>query len=497
MKTIRKTMSLLMAVVLSLSLCVFAHAEDSSQMLFNVDGTEFNNWADALDEADMSGEPIVLIADYTLEENLTIPSGVTLVIPYDSSLSTATAGYDRDGTASATGAYVTLTVPTGTKLTVNGTLIVNAKVQGNSNPDEGCVTGTYGAMSVSGEVEVNGTLYARGYITGSGSMSVKSGASAYQLLQVRDWRGGTVTSAIYDEVFPINVFYFQNIMVPTTYEYNSAMYAQYFTSTKSTLGIYHVADGDAKLIGTSGAVFNMTAESTISTNYSNGALNVTTNGDITSGSLVITTRGLITNYTISTANVEMPLPNMNITVASGEFVIDSDIKMLPGSHATVAEGATLTINSGKNLYVYSAADYNGKNYAYNNNYWRKNLSADVLGSASGTKVTEGDATVTVNGTLTANGGLYRSASGAAIIGGTGTITNAATGTTTIKECVSNSSSNIVDVTFTAYAAAAASATEEAVEVEEIAEEPVEVEEIIEEPVEIIEIVEIEEAPIAA
>lgn len=488
MKTIRKTMSLLIAIVLSLSLCVPALAVENDAVDFlKVNGITFNNWADALDEADFSGEPMILIDDHTLSSDETIPSGVTLVIPYDSNLKTTTNDYDREAAVNATGAYVTLTVPEGKTLTVNGTLIVNAKVQGKSEPDEGCITGTYGAMDVAGNVVVNGTLYARGYITGSGSMDVNAGATAYQLLQVRDWRGGTVTSAIYDEVFPINVFYFQNIMVPTTYAYNSNMYTQYFTTTKSVLGIYHVAEGNAKIIGTSGAVFNMSEDSTIDTDYSNGALNVTTKGDITSGSLVISTRGLVTDYTISTEGVELPLPNMNVTVASGEFIINSDIKMLPGSTATVAEGATLTINSGKNLYVYAAADYNGQNYAYNNNKWRLNLAADVLGSASGAKVTEGDATVTVNGTLNANGGLYHSANGAAIIGGDGTITNAAAGTKTIKECVSNNKNNVVDVTFTAYAAPA---TEEPAE--EAAEAPVEETVEIEAPAFTV----IEEAPIA-
>lgn len=482
MKTIRKTMSLLMAIVLSLSLCVFAHAtEDPIQNFLSVDGTEFNNWNDALDEADMTGEPIILIDDHTLSSDETIPSGVTLVIPYDSTLSTTTNDYNRTATASATGAYKTLTVPTGKKLTVNGTLIVNAKVQGMSNSDEGCITGTYGAMDVAGEVDINGKLYARGYITGSGSMTVSANATAYQLLQVRDWRGGSVTSGIYDEVFPINVFYFQNIMVPTTYVSGSTMYAQYFTSTNENWGA-RVVQGNAKLIGTTDAVFNMSANATIITDYneSTGVLDVTTKGTVTSGVLEVTTRGIFLSYTISTADSELPLPNMNVTVADGEFIVDSDIKMLPGSSATVAQGATLTINSGKNLYVYSDTDFS-KDYVYNGKMWRKTLDGTSV-------VSEGNATLTVNGTLTANGGLYYSANGAATIGGTGTITNAAAGTTTIKECVSNNKNNIVDVTFTAYTAPAAEAP-----AEEAVEEPVE--EIVE--IEAPEFAVIEEAPLAA
>lgn len=489
MKTIRKTMSLLMAIVLSLSLCVLAHAteEPATTEFLQVTGMTFNDWTTAITMAQATGDPIILIENHTLGENVEIPSGVTLVIPYDSTLNTATNTYDRNAAAYATGAYVTLTVPEGKTLTVNGTLIVNAKVQGSSNPDEGCITGTYGAMAVEGSVDVNGTLYARGYITGSGSMTVNAQAAAYQLLQVRDWRGGTVTSAVRNELFPINVFYFQNIMVPTTYKYNSTMYAQYFTSTSSTLG-GRVVQGDAKLIGTSKAVFNMDEDAAIVTDYSNGALNVTTTGTVTSGNLEVTTRGTLWDYTISTEGLELPLPNMNVTVASGNFTVDSDIKMLPGSTATVAQGATLTINSGKNLYVYAAADYNGKNYAYNNSKWRLPLAADVFGTNDKTKaVTEGDAALTVNGTLTANGGLYHSASGASIIGGTGTITNAAAGTKNIKECVSNNRNNIVDVPFTAYAAPAAEAP-----AEEAIEEPVE--EIVE--IEAPELA-VEETPVAA
>lgn len=482
MKTIRKTMSLLMAIVLSLSLCVFARAteEPATANFLQVTGMAFNDWTTAITMAQATGDPIILIENHTLGENVEIPSGVTLVIPYDSTLSTTTNDYNRTATASATGAYKTLTVPTGKKLTVNGTLIVNAKVQGMSNSDEGCITGTYGAMDVAGEVDINGKLYARGYITGSGSMTVSANATAYQLLQVRDWRGGSVTSGIYDEVFPINVFYFQNIMVPTTYVSGSTMYAQYFTSTNENWGA-RVVQGNAKLIGTTDAVFNMSANATIITDYneSTGVLDVTTKGTVTSGALEVTTRGIFLSYTISTADSELPLPNMNVIVADGEFIIDSDIKMLPGSTATVEQGAILTINSGKNLYVYSDTDFSN-NYVYNGKVWRKTLDGTSV-------VSEGTAVLTVNGTLNANGGLYHSANGAAIIGGDGTITNAAAGTKTIKECVSNNKNNVVDVTFTAYAAPA---TEEPAE--EAAEAPVEETVEVEAPAFTV----IEEAPIA-
>ena len=96
-------------------------------------------------------------------------------------------------------AYRTLTMASGANLTVNGSLNVGGK-QSAEQRHAGYVSGPYGCinMSANSTITMNSgsTLYAWGYIIGSGSVVAKSGSTVNENFQLADYRGGDVTSDI-------------------------------------------------------------------------------------------------------------------------------------------------------------------------------------------------------------------------------------------------------------------------------------------------------------
>ena len=140
----------------------------------------------------------------------TIPSGVTLLIPFDSTntlfTTTALSGTHPDGYKTPA-AYRTLTMADGAKLTISGAMSVSAKhtYAAGGRPQGGTPTGNVGFVKMNGSssITVNnrGALYVYGYITGSGTVTANSGAVVYENFQVADFRGGTLSTSQDESIF--------------------------------------------------------------------------------------------------------------------------------------------------------------------------------------------------------------------------------------------------------------------------------------------------------
>lgn len=446
----------------------------------SIGATTYTSVEAALNDA-TSGDTVYLVADATITESCTIPSGVTLLVPYSADDNGATNDYDRHGAIATetTDPYKTLTVNSGVTLTVanGGKLVVNAKVMGYSTRDEGCVSGTYGKMVLDGNLTVanGGTLYARGYIKGSGSINAQSGASIYQLFQLKDWRGGSTTLDILDTVFPVNSYLLENIQVDTTYVYGAKMYGQYFISAgdqyyNDRLPFLSIVNSETLLIGADSdeCLFKLSSGATVDLTYSNSILTMTTHGSVQTGAITLNAATGISVATINSAELVCPFSaNLALVVDSNStFTFNNDFKILPGASIQVNEGGTLTVNGG--LYIY---DHD----AYLPGFTYGQTQAQIGASA----------TLSVNGTL--NGTVYTSAQNCGNITVVG-YTASAGDTTTIKECLGGGGNHsYTDATFYACVLTSAVVEEETVEeapeamIEEAVEEPVE--EIVEEPAE--------------
>ena len=160
----------------------------------------------------------------TISGKYTIPSGVTLLIPFDETeaLYTTTPAYTT--TAEAQKAYKTLTMAPDSSITVDGGAISVGGKHFTSSTRECCKpTGAYGLIKMQKGSSImlnNGAnLYAWGYITGDGSITANSGANVYEYYQVTDWRGGTKTGDMAgnkQKVFPFTQYYVQNIEAALT-----------------------------------------------------------------------------------------------------------------------------------------------------------------------------------------------------------------------------------------------------------------------------------------
>lgn len=474
----------LFVVVLTLAmLCIPAAAVgETEEIAANLDTGEIYSTLEAALTAAAANESVVLMADYELADSAAVPAGVTLVIPTSDEYDDVLTGNNANGEVVNGSAYVTLTVPEDVTLTVNGTLLVAGNQQ-STNYNASCLTGDYGKIDVAGNLEVNGTLYARGEISGTGTVTANDGAKVYQMLQIRDWRGGTATMGAYgNDVFPFNVYEFDNITAKTVYMYGSSMEAHYYIYANSKGN-----EGDIVIIGNGGQlVFENTAAgiesgSIVFTN-TDGVTNVVLNGAVKTGDIAITIKqtifGFTLSYTIDSSKTVCPFGyNMNVEIANGgTLMVNSNLKLLPGCTFTVKEGGTLTVAENKTLYVYADG-------GYNTSYYRHETNNVPIGTGSANMVVENGATV--SGTIASTDAAFGNVDGY----------TATENTVTVKEVTqANTDVTVVPVTFYVGTNAASAAEEEPA-----AEEAVE--EIVEEPVEEIveiseELVEAEEAVIA-
>ena len=383
--------------------------------------------------SDTSGkDSVVLMNSGTLSAGTyTIPSGVTLLIPFDSANTMYTTQVQNTTeTYVKPTEYRTLTMADGAKLELNGSMSVSAKQQcaQGSKANGGSPTGpaSFVKMQGSSSITVNngGVLYAYGFITGSGSVTANNGAKVYEMFQFMDFRGGSQSTDMENGVFPLSQYYVQNIEVPLMLKYGAKEYA-YTTIYMSSADF----GSSVNFIGPSNSMFNLTSGYVVKWyDGSKDRLMIELNGEMTVSAIDMK----VSTSSINSAKYELPI-NGNITVTAkseSKVKIEQDLALLPGSVMKIEEDATCTISSGYNVYVYDADEwekYCGAGnksfipltYAPGRTYTR--TEADLV-----------DAKILVNGTIDASEGyLYTTAGGANICGEEGGVVKLQKGTQTI------------------------------------------------------------------
>ena len=111
---------------------------------------------------------------------------------------------------------------TGSSITLaNGAAIsVGGQYYAASGGKKGQMVGPYGYIKMDSgsaiDVQSGASLYAWGFISGSGSVTVQSGGSVYEWYQILDFRGGSASSDMGNKVFPFSQYAVQNVEVPLT-----------------------------------------------------------------------------------------------------------------------------------------------------------------------------------------------------------------------------------------------------------------------------------------
>ena len=356
----------------------------------------------------------------TISGEYTIPSGVTLLIPFDETeaLYTTTPAYTT--TAEAQKAYKTLTMAPDSSITVDGGAISVGGKHFTSSGRECCKpTGAYGLIKMQKGSSImlnNGAnLYAWGYITGDGSITANSGANVYEYYQVTDWRGGSQTSNMANneqKVFPFTQYYVQNIEAALTLNAGANEYT-YISVTAKFVGTKSVT---IPFVGSNG-LFKLGANGQFTKRYipAQDRMVFTISGEASLNSIVMSLAGIAT---FDSKDYVLPINNnVDIVITDGTTTIEKDAALLPGVTVLIAKDAELKVASATSLYVYDDAEWS-PNYVWGS----KTIGICPVSYSPSGKGSRGiaDAKVDVNGVLTVEGAVYTTATGATITSSKGT-----------------------------------------------------------------------------
>ena len=420
--------------------------------VFSTSGSVFTDLNEAVQYAQETGSSLItLISDGILEGNYTIPSGITLLIPFDE------AGTCYTDTPENTSylytkpkAFRTLTMAENSSLIVEGTLSVSAKhAAGPANESYGgSPSQFYGQIDMMSEssitVKNGGALYAWGFITGSGNVTAENGSVVYENFQISDFRGGSATlGMISGKVFPFSQYYVQNVEVPLTIQYGAKemVYTSLYASSK-------VQSTSIEFIGENG-MFQLSEGASFTKVYDPTTDRITfeINGNAALNSLSLEVMGM----SMDSANYILPITsNITLKLHSGTTTINQDVALLPGVQATIDSGATLSVAAEKNIYVYDLDQW-GK-YVNESYQFRENPYSPTR-THTRTNDDLSDVQIDVNGTVDTAGFVYTTAGGASVISSEGTgkyILTGGAGTEESTQQVTQSGSSVsyVDIPIT-------------------------------------------------
>lgn len=415
--------------------------------LFETGGQPFDDLNKAVAYAQANSQTkITLASDGSISGNYTIPAGITLLIPFDEAGTLYTDAPAAIRTTPASKPFRTLTMSEGTSITVNGAISLGGRYFAAGGGQQGCPVGDYGYIKMADNssitVKSGGNLYAWGFISGSGSILAESGATVYEFYQIADFRGGSASSNMGNKVFPFSQYFVQNIEVPLTLNAgaNEQVYSGvYAMSTTYTTAINFI--GDTGMFKVESGSFTK--------DYDEKAdrLVFTVNGEAALNTLSLKLAGM----SVNSASYVLPITNnITINIQSGNVTINQDAALLAGVQVNIAEGAGLTVASGKNIYFYDSDEWNSDNFVWGPCKFKS--VAYAPGKAYNRSNNDlVDAKMDVNGNVTAIGAIYTTKGGADICSsnGTGKYIQQGTPGTETKTYQYNASSSAVTIPITA------------------------------------------------
>lgn len=394
---------------------ITARFASKTAALFETGGQPFDDLGDAVSYAQANSQSkITLATDGSISGTYTIPAGITLLIPFDAAGTLYTDAPAAIRTAPASKPFRTLTMSDGASITVNGAISLGGRYYAAGGGEQGRPVGDYGYIKMADNssitVKNSGKLYAWGFISGSGSVLAESGATVYEFYQIADFRGGTASSGMGHGVFPFSQYFVQNIEVPLTL--NAGANEQVYSGVYAMKSTYTTA---INFIGDTGMFKVESGSFTKDYDEKTDRLVFTVNGKAALNTLALTLAGT----DVDSASYVLPITNnITINIQSGNVTINQDAALLAGVEVNIAEGAGLTVANGKSICIYDRDEWVAQNFVTGGKF-KAVLNAPGK-HYNRTEANLIDAKVDVNGTLTAIGGIYTTASGADICSSNGT-----------------------------------------------------------------------------
>lgn len=378
--------------------------------LFETGGQPFDDLNEAVVYARANNQnKITLASDGKITGNYTIPSGVTLLIPFDEAGTLYTNAPAAIRITPASKPFRTLTMSEGTSITVNGAIILGGRYFAAAGSQQGRPVGDYGYIKMADNssitVKKGGNLYAWGFISGSGSVLAESGATVYEFYQIADFRGGSASSGMGNKVFPFSQYFVQNIEVPLTL--NAGANEQVYSGVYAMKSTFTTA---INFIGDNGMFKVESGSFTKDYDEKTDRLVFTVNGEAALNTLSLK----LASMSVNSASYVLPITNnITINIQSGNVTINQDAALLAGVEVNIAEGAGLTVANGKNIYFYDSDEWNSDNFVWGTCKFKS--VAYAPGKAYNRSNNDlVDAKMDVNGSVTAIGAIYTTNGGADI-----------------------------------------------------------------------------------
>ena len=427
---------------------ITARFASKTAALFETGGQRFADLNEAVTYAQTNRQSkITLATDGSISGTYTIPTGITLLIPFDAAGTLYTDAPAAIRTTPASKPFRTLTMSKGTSITVNGAISLGGRYFAAGGGQQGRPVGDYGYIKMADNssitVKNGGNLYAWGFISGSGSVLAESGATVYEFYQIADFRGGSASSGMGNKVFPFSQYFVQNIEVPLTLNAgaNEQVYSGVFAMSKTfTTAINFI--GDTGMFKVESGSFTKDYDE------KTDRLVFTVNGEAALNTLSLT----LASMDVNSASYVLPITNnITINIQSGNVTINQDAALLAGVEVNIAEGAGLTVANGKNIYFYDSDEWNSDNFVWGPCKFKS--VAYAPGKAYNRSNNDlVDAKMDVNGSVTAIGAIYTTKGGADICSSNGTgkyIQQGAPGTETATYQYNANGNNAVTIPITA------------------------------------------------
>ena len=395
---------------------ITARFASKTAALFETGGQRFADLNEAVAYAQTNGQSkITLATNGSISGTYTIPTGITLLIPFDEAGTLYTDAPAAIRTTPKSKPFRTLTMSDGASITVNGAISLGGRYFAAGGGQQGRPVGDYGYIKMADNssitVKNGGKLYAWGFISGSGSVLAESGATVYEFYQIADFRGGSASSNMGNKVFPFSQYFVQNIEVPLTL--NAGANEIVFSGVFAMKTTYTTA---INFIGDTGMFKVESGSFTKDYDEKTDRLVFTVNGEAALNTLSLTLAGM----DVDSASYVLPITNnITINIQSGNATINQDAALLAGVEVNIAEGAGLTVANGKNIYFYDSDEWNSDNFAWGPCKFKS--VAYAPGKAYNRSNNDlVDAKMDVNGSVTAIGAIYTTKGGADICSSNGT-----------------------------------------------------------------------------
>ena len=380
--------------------------------LFETGGQVFDDLNDAIAEAQKNPPAIITLAESgKITGNYTIPGKVTLLIPFDAAKTCYTSTPTAITSTPTAKPFRTLTMAADSSLTLasGAAISIGGQYYAASGGASGKMVGPYGYIKMESgsaiDVQSGASLYAWGFISGSGSVTVERGGSVYEWYQILDFRGGSASSDMGNKVFPFSQYAVQNVEVPLTLHAGASE-----TAYTAVYAIRKINPTSIPFIGDKGMFKLVSGSLTKAYDGATDRIHYTIDGVAEVNSLNLK----LGSMSVSSSSYVLPFTNnMTVDLTSGsKLSINQTASLLPGVETTIAKGAELVVSSGKSIYIYDRDEWVAEDfvtggkfkavlYAPGKHYNRTN--ADLK-----------DVKMDVNGSVTAIGAIYTTKGGADI-----------------------------------------------------------------------------------